>query len=372
MAPEPGVRLPPLNVLMTADTVGGVWSYAVGLCATLSEIRFVVATMGPRPRRAQREEIVRLDNVVLEESDYSLEWMANSGDDFTESREWLLGLIARHEIDLVHVNGYAHACLGVELPVLVVAHSDVSSWWEAVHQCAPPPEWDRYRRRTAAGLAAASRIVAPTAAVLRDLEHHYGSLHGKGEVISNGIDVTAFPPLLKRQVVFAAGRVWDAGKNLAALDVIAPELAWAVEIAGDAAHPESGVATLGKVRLLGRLRPSDMAWYLGSSSIFVAPARYEPFGLAILEAAAAGCALVLGDIPSLREDWDGAAMFVHPEDKQALLSSINRLIFSPDDRARLAILARSRARRFTLDRMGRAYAALYRDMARGSARLERV
>jgi glycogen(starch) synthase len=357
---------------MTADAVGGVWSYAVGLCAALSEIRFVVATMGPRLRQTLREQIARLDNVVLEESEYSLEWMANSRDDFAESREWLRGLVARHEIDLVHVNGYAHACLDVELPVLVVAHSDVSSWWEAVHQCAPPPEWDRYRCRAAAGLAAASRIAAPTAAVLRDLERHYLRLDGNGEVIANGIDAAALPPLLKRQVVFAAGRVWDAGKNLAALDAIAPELAWAVEIAGDAAHPESGVATLGKVRLLGRLRPSDMAWYLGSSSIFVAPARYEPFGLAILEAAAAGCALVLGDIPSLRESWDGAAVFVHPEDKQALRSSINGLIFRPDDRARLATLARSRARRFTLDRMGRAYAALYRDMVHSSTCLERV
>ncbi len=31
------------------------------------------------------------------------------------------------------------------------------------------------------------------------------------------------------------------------------------------------------------------------------PARYEPFGLSVLEAALSGCALVLGDIPSLRE-----------------------------------------------------------------------
>jgi glycogen synthase len=372
MAPEAGVRPRPLKVLMTADTVGGVWSYTVGLCAALPEIRFVVATMGPRPGHTQREEVARLDNVVLEEGDYRLEWMADGGADFAESRDWLVGLIARHGIDLVHLNGYAHACLGANLPVLVVAHSDVLSWWEAVHQCAAPPEWDRYRRRTAAGLAAATRIAAPSAAVLHDLERHCLRLDGKGEVIANGVDVAAFPPLLKCQVVLAAGRVWDAAKNLAALDAVAPELAWPVEIAGDAAHPESGVANLAKVRLLGRLGPADMARHLGHASIFAAPARYEPFGLAIVEAAAAGCALVLGDIPSLRENWDGAAAFVHPEDGLALRSSINQLISNRDERTRLAAAARFRARRFTLHRMRRAYAALYTEMARSSACLERA
>jgi glycosyltransferase involved in cell wall biosynthesis len=81
---------------------------------------------------------------------------------------------------------------------------------------------------------------------------------------------------------------------------------------------------------------------------------------------------VLGDIPSLRENWDGAAMFVHPEDRLALRSSINHLISNPDDRTRLAAAARSRARRFTLRRMGQAYATLYSEMAQSSACLERT
>jgi glycosyltransferase involved in cell wall biosynthesis len=328
--------------------------------------------MGPRPRQRQREEIARLDNVILEESDYCLEWMADGGADFAESRGWLVDLAARHYVDIVHVNGYAHASLGVKLPVLVVAHSDVLSWWEAVHQCAAPPEWDRYRRRAVAGLARATHILTPTAAVLRDLERHYLHLDGKAEVIANGIDSSAFPPLLKSQVVLAAGRVWDAAKNLAALDAIAPELAWPIEIAGAIAHPEGGIANFDKVRLLGPLCHADMARHLGRASIFAAPARYEPFGLSILEAAVAGCSLVLGDIPSLRENWDGAAMFVHPEDRLALRSSINHLISNPDDRTRLAAAARSRARRFTLRRMGQAYATLYSEMAQSSACLERA
>ena len=140
---------------MTADAVGGVWSYALALCGALPQTRFVLATMGPRPTRAQRREVERLGNVVLAESDYRLEWMAGGGADFAASRDWLAGLAERHDVDIVHVNGYAHADLGVDRPVLVVAHSDVQSWWEAVHKRPAPPEWDAYTRRVAAGLTAA-------------------------------------------------------------------------------------------------------------------------------------------------------------------------------------------------------------------------
>jgi glycosyltransferase involved in cell wall biosynthesis len=205
---------------------------------------------------------------------------------------------------------------------------------------------------------------------LRDLERPYGRLDSATKVIPNGVDSTAFPPSPKATVVMAAGRIWDAAKNLAVLDAIAPDLLWPVEIAGEVEHPEGGAARYSNVRLLGRLSPTEMTRCLGCAAIFVAPARYEPFGLAILEAAAAGCALVLGDIPSLRENWDGTAVFIDPEDRAALTSAINGLIANPRERSRVAAEGRRRARDFTLPRMARAYAGLYRKMTRTSARLE--
>ncbi len=360
----------PPTVLMTADAVGGVWSYAVGLCRSLPETRFVLATMGPRPPQAQRDAIRDLQNVTLVESDYPLEWMAGGAVDSTESRDWLIDLIRRYEVDAIHVNGYAHARLGVGCPVVVVAHSDVLSWWEAVHKSAAPPEWAGYRKQVMAGLAAAARIIAPTAAVLDDLERHYVSLANRAAVIPNGIEPTALSTLDKRPVVLAAGRLWDAAKNLTVLDAAAPGLAWPVEIAGDVEHPDGGVASFVNVELLGRLTPAEMARRLASAQIFVAPARYEPFGLAVLEAAAAGCALVLGDIPSLRENWGGAALFVDPENSAELCAAINALIANSKERTRLAAMARDRAGRFTLHRMAQAYAALYRDMMRSSICLD--
>jgi glycogen synthase len=360
----------PPRVLMTADSVGGVWSYSVGLCRSLPETGFVVATMGPRPAQTQREVIDELENVTLVERDYRLEWMADGDADFAESTGWLLGLVERFDIDVIHVNGYAHALLGAKLPTLVAAHSDVLSWWQAVHKLAAPTEWHGYRSRVIAGLAEAARVVAPTAAVLGDLERHYLPLTSRASVISNGIDLAAFPPLDKRPVILAAGRVWDAAKNLNVLDAAAGGLAWPVEIAGEIVSPDGGTAALANVRLLGSLKPSEMARRLGHASIFAAPARYEPFGFAILEAAAACCALVLGDIPSLRENWDGAAVFIDPDCPADFQAVIAELIADREERARLAAAARRRARRFSLARMARAYCALYHDLMRHSTRLE--
>src|SRR5204862_5964143 len=156
--------------------------------------------------------------------------------DLAPSRQWLTSLVRRHGAELIHVNGYAQARLDADCPVLVVAHSDVLSWWQAVHGAAAPAEWDDYRREVAGGLAAADRIVAPSRAVLDDLAIHYGMDRDDALVIANGIDLAAYMPRPKRPVVMGAGRLLDAAKNLALLDGVAAGLPWAVELGGAASN----------------------------------------------------------------------------------------------------------------------------------------
>jgi len=118
------------------------------------------------------------------------------------------------------------------------------------------------------------------------------------------------------------------------------------------------------------LTPGDMAERLGHAAIFAAPARYEPFGLGILEAAASGCALVLGDIVSLRETWAGAAVFVPPDDKAGWHASLRELIADSDRRRHLSEAARQRAQSFSREVMARGYAALYNELLGGAERRE--
>src|SRR5438046_3321737 len=226
------------TVLMSADAVGGVWSYALTLCAALPGFRFVLAIMGPAASAAQRAAAARLGNVVLEEAPYRLEWMEGAAADLPASRQWLAGLARRHSADLIHINGYAHARITADRPVLVVAHSDVLSWWQAVHGKAAPPEWGDYRDEVAAGLTAADRVVAPSRAVLDDLATHYGFARDDDLVIRNGIDLAAYRPAAKRRVVMAAGRMWAAAKNLALLDKVAAGIDWPIGLAVTATDTE--------------------------------------------------------------------------------------------------------------------------------------
>ena len=89
--------------------------------------------------------------------------MQGAAGNLDASRHWLTLLARRYRADLLHVNGYAHARNQTGLPTLAVAHSDVLSWWRAVHREAAPREWQPYRREVVAGLRAADRVVAPTA-----------------------------------------------------------------------------------------------------------------------------------------------------------------------------------------------------------------
>jgi glycosyltransferase involved in cell wall biosynthesis len=102
-----------------------------------------------------------------------------------------------------------------------------------------------------------------------------------------------------------------------------------------------------------------MAEQFARAAVYALPARYEPFGQSVLEAALAGCALVLGDIPSLRELWEGVALFVPPDDPGALRAALESLIRDPSLRARLATDARRRALACSPDRMARGYLRVY-------------
>jgi glycogen(starch) synthase len=307
---------------MTTDTAGGVWTYTCELAAAL-EAEVVVAAMGPAPPPKP-----------VEWRPFALEWMPDPWADVERAGEWLLELDDAVEAELVHLNQFAFGALAWRAPAICVAHSDVLSWFEAVRGQPAPPEWDRYRDAVTAGLRGVNLVVSPTRAQLASLRGHY-DFETECVVIPNGR--SPIEPQPKAPLVAAVGRAWDEAKNLAALERV--ELPWHVEIA-------DGTRSVAEVEAL-----------LARASIFAEPARYEPFGLAALEAGLAGCALVLSDIPSLREVWGDAALFVDPD--AGLEDALNELIEDEALRRHYAQLARRRAREYSPQRMAAAYHALY-------------
>jgi glycosyltransferase involved in cell wall biosynthesis len=337
------------RVLMTADAVGGVWPYALELADAMTGVEVHLAVMGPAPSAEQRRAAERAAIASLTCGGFALEWMPRPWADVDAAGAWLLDLAERLGPDIVHVNGYAHAALGWPVPVVVVAHSDVLSWWRAVHGEPAPPQWRTYRDRVTAGLTAADVVVAPTRAVLGDLAREYGVVDGV--VVPNGRRADWVRPVAKEPLVLGAGRAWDEAKNLGTLARIALPEPWRLAVAGDGEAP----------RFLGSMPFERLARWLLRAAIFAAPARYEPFGLAVLEAALAGCALVLGDVASLREVWGDAAVYV--PDEPSLAAALRELAGRPDRVADLARRARCRAERYTPRRMASGYLDVYRRVA---------
>jgi glycosyltransferase involved in cell wall biosynthesis len=350
---------PPRHILMTADTVGGVWTYAVELSRGLIDqgIRISLATMGA-PLSSEQIQEVRFRGIQVYQSSYKLEWMDDPWADVDAAGEWLLDLNRRLEPDLIHLNNFAHGNLAWHAPVLMVGHSCVYSWWHAVHGNAAPSEWIEYRRRVREGLQAADMVVGVSRSMLRELERWYGGVRA-GCVIYNGRDAGAYEPAQKEDFVFSTGRVWDAAKNIAALDSAAPLVKWPIYVAGEAQHPEGGRSLLRHVFPVGKLSGEEIRPWFSRAGIYSLPALYEPFGISILEAALSGCALVLGDIPSLREIWGDAAIFVPSSDHEALALILNTLISRRSVREEFGRRARARALSFTSDRMIHSYLGLY-------------
>ena len=359
---------PRRHLLMTADAVGGVWVYASSLAQEMAKRGWTVTlvTLGPAPRPDQFLPLLACQDIELEITDLQLEWQDPRGQDRQRVLDYLGALEERLHPDIVHLNGYREACASWRAPVLVAAHSCVGSWWRACRGSAPDADWEPYLADIAAGLAAADRWVAPTAAFRDVIQALYGPPL-PGEVIFNGLALDA-PASVKEPFILAAGRLWDEAKNVGMLPAIASGLDWPVRIAGAMRHQDNETAAADGVSWLGHIERGDLCALMGRAGIFVSPALYEPFGLTVLEAAASGCALVLADIPGFRELWEGAALFVDPRDGRAIRDALNLLARDGQRRKALQAAARLRAARYDLNAKADAYQRLYGQMLGRHAR----
>ena len=349
------------RVLITADTVGGVWTYATDLARALATrgVQPVLVTMGPRPSDQQRQTVA---DIKIIETDLPLDWLANSPAELVEAGGQLARIADRLRADIVQLNAPALAAsAGFSQPVVAVAHSCVGTWWQAVRGGRIAPDLSWRAELTAAGLRAADHSVAPSGAFATMLQHCYG-LASAPTVVRNGRRARPIAPQPQQDAAFTAGRLWDEGKNLWVLDKAATLTRVPIRAAGPVVGPNASAITLQHLVLLGNLDDAGVAAQLAQRPLFLSSAVYEPFGLAVLEAAQAGCALILSDIPTFRELWDGAARFVYPHDAAGYARAVDELVADPDLRAQLGERARERSRDYTVDRMADQMLAMYRSL----------
>ena len=349
------------RILITADTVGGVWTYATDLARALSPrgVEPVLVTMGPRPSDRQRQTVTGIE---LIETDLPLDWLADSPAELVDAGRQLARLADRLSADIVQINAPALAAAGsFSQHVVAVAHSCVGTWWQAVRGGRIAPDLSWRAELTVGGLRAADRAVAPSGAFATMLQQCY-DLPTSPAVVRNGRRALPIAPKPLQHVAFTAGRLWDEGKNLWVLDKAATLTRVPIRAAGPAVGPNASAITLQHLALLGNLDETGVAAQLAQRPLFLSSAVYEPFGLAVLEAAQAGCALILSDIPTFRELWDGAARFVYPHDAAGYARAVDELVADPELRAQLGERARERSRDYTVDRMADQMLAIYRSL----------
>lgn len=348
----------PRRLLMTLDAVGGVWRYAMDLASGLRAhgTTTVFACFGPAPSAAQVEEAGAIGELVPVEA--PLDWLVHDAAGLAAVPGLILDLAVRHGADLIHLNLPSQAAgLHADVPVVAVSHSCVVTWFQAVRGGPVPDGWRWQQQLNQAGFDLADAIVAPSRSHAALLARCYRGMDGV-RVVHNAVRPIA-PAPARAPFVIAAGRWWDEGKNARVLDAAAAHSLWPVYMAGSQRGPNGEMQALRNARPLGEVRHAELRELMARASIFVSPSIYEPFGLAPLEAAGSGLPLVLADIPTYRELWDGAALFAPPHDAGEFGRLLVALAVRPALRTEFGERARERARQYTTARQVGAMAAVY-------------
>lgn len=336
---------------MTADAVGGVWQYATDLSASLTAAghEVTLAVLGPAASLEQRRGAEAIEGLTLIETGLPLDWLSDGPEPVEQAAAALARLAVETGADLVHCNMPTLAgAAQFPMPLITVTHGCVATWWQAAKNEPLAPDYRWHRAMMGRGLAAADAVVAPSAAYAATIKRTY-RLSAMPRVVHNGRvpicePVEGAEPM---QAALTVGRLWDRVKNAAVLDRAAATLDTPFLAAGAQTGPHGETVALTNLELAGELGTRELGALLAQRPVFVSAATFEPFGLAVLEAAAAGCALVLSDIPTFRELWDGAARFVDADDADGFASEIETLLRDREQRAALGRAAARRAQRFT-------------------------
>lgn len=357
-----------MRVLMTTDTIGGVWTFTKELAVGLLAQRCVVAlvSVGRAPSQEQldwaAEIAVRFGkDFYFIALDTPLEWMQDNPNAFSGTESTLRRLVKEINPDVFLSSQYCFGALEIDVPLIVVAHSDVLSWARACrNQPLEPSPWlDQYCSLVRRGLLQADAVVAPTRWMLDALAMGF-PIPSRQFVIPNGRTIPPAPAHLPRRLhAVTAGRLWDEAKNLKFLEDM--DLRVPLIIAGALLNDSSEYSLTAQTNALGQLTENALLALFRQCAFYICPSLYEPFGLAPLEAALCGCAVVLNDIPSLREVWGDSALYFQGADSLACL--VDKLATNVNSLVKWQAHSLQRARQFTAERMVTSYLGLFKSLS---------
>ena len=364
-----------MHVLVTADSLSGSWTYTRELVTGLVTrgVRVTLVSFGEIPLPDQTSWMDHLHGLDYRPTAFRLEWMQEAEEDLPESSAFLAALVRELRPDVLHLNQF---CYG-NLPVDVPARGNGSRRLDHLDACCPQS------RAAPGGIAdlvsqhgsqRPGRRGCSRRALRMDARSHFGLLcaAAAGEVIYPGRNPIFFNPYVnKDDCVLAVGRLVDAGKQVFLLTQ-QPHPVPVCIVGAEHTVPMPRIPIRADVKvdteqtsvaIRGPQTEAQLRALYSRASIYAATARYEPLGMAALEAAFSRCAIVANDIPSFREIWGDAALYFRTNDAASLAENIRMLNADRPMRRAYAELAYSRAReRFTTKRMIDDCLQLYRSL----------
>jgi len=364
-----------VHVLVTADSMTSSWTYARELVTGLVTrgVRVTLVTFGEIPLPDQTAWMDHLHGLDYRPTAFRLEWMYEAEEDLPESSAFLLSLVQELRPDVLHLNQFCYGNLPVDTPRVVMVHGDLITRSEAVHDRPQqtPRSMSWYRRTVLSGLSGADAVVAPSGWMLDRICDCYMQPR-RGEVIYPGRNPIFFNPYVsKDDSVLAVGRLIDAGKQVFLLTQQHHPLPVCI-VGAEQTVPMPRVPIRADVKVAtqetsvairGPQTDAQLRALYSRAAIYAATSRYEPLGMATLEAAFSRCAIVANDIPSYREIWGDSVLYFRTNDAASLAENIRLLNEDRSMRRAYAELAYTRARdRFTTKRMIDQYLQLYRSL----------
>src|SRR5581483_1304167 len=323
-----------MHVLITSDTLNGNWTFTRELVSGLITrgLRVTLVSFGEIPLPEQTAWMDRLYGLTYHPTAFRLDWMEEGQRDFYDASAYLCTLVKEVKPDIFHSNHLCYGSLPAQVPRVVVAHGDIVTWWKAVHGREPKDSaWMRWYRQTITeGLARASAVVAPSEWMLNSVRSSYAA--GAREVVIHvGRNPIFFNPYVaKEDSVLSIGRLLDPARQVNLLTqqphpvpvcIVGDEMTdyrRRIPVRADVQFRDGNTG----ISLKGPQSEAQLRLLYSKASIYAGTSRYEPSGMTILEAALSRCALVLNDIPPLREIWGNAAVYFHTNDAASLAEAV--------------------------------------------------
>ncbi len=330
---------------------GGVQSQVLGLAGWLSdqgdEVRIIAPALPKDRPGAAVGSVVR---IRANRSVAPISLSPRVSARMKETIRW--GEVAHIHEPLMPVVGVA--ALRSPGPKVATFHADPPGWVSVLYRSLHP--WVRSLRAPRTMVTAVSRqaaVALPTR-------------WGPEQIIPNGVETVTGPAAVERR----RGRVVFLGRDEPRKGLSVLLEAWPLIRKG---HPRAELVVMGAERpnppegtaFLGRVSSEVKDRTLRSAEIYVAPnLGGESFGIVLVEAMAAGCAVIASDLRPFRDVAGAAARYFAPGSVVGLVEQVDEVLNSPSVSGRMSAAGTERAGDFSWDRIGPAYRECYEKVIR--------